>query len=447
MGMKEAHAFWYNFLEKKMSLSLGKEQVLHDFSDYVSSGKADFFQKYGMDFVMGRREGSYLYDLDGEKRLFNLHCNGGVFNLGHRNNELMELLRESLDELDIGNHHLMSRERAKLARQLAELMPGDLTYTVFGVSGGEAIDLAIKVSRGYTHRSKVISAKGGYHGHTGLALATGDEHFRKPFGSQQPGFVQVPFGNLKALADEANEETAAVILETVQATFGMVIPSSEYLQGVRELCEELGIVLIIDEVQTGLGRTGKLWAFEHFDIIPDIVVLGKGLSGGIYPITATVLRKPLESVFHDDPFIHISTFGGAELGCRVASRVLEISSDSQFLDKVNRLALLFREGVDTLQGKHGKFLKGLRQLGLMMGLELRDEISGPLLTKTAYDNDLLMVYAGNDTSISQFLPPLVMNESDVNYVLDQLDKALGSARHIRPLAKLKRGLGKLFSGS
>jgi acetylornithine/succinyldiaminopimelate/putrescine aminotransferase len=341
----------------------------------------------------------------------------------------------------------MSRERAKLARQLAELMPGDLTYTVFGVSGGEAIDLAIKVSRGYTHRSKVISAKGGYHGHTGLALATGDEHFRKPFGPQQPDFVQVPFGNLKALADEANEETAAVILETVPATLGMVIPSSEYLQGVRELCEELGVVLIIDEVQTGLGRTGKLWAFEHFDIIPDIVVLGKGLSGGIYPITATVLRRPLESVFHDDPFIHISTFGGAELGCRVASRVLEISSDSQFLDKVNRLALLFREGVDTLQRKHGKFLKGVRQLGLMMGLELRDEISGPLLTKTAYDNDLLMVYAGNDTSISQFLPPLVMDESDVNYVLDQLDKALGSARHIRPLAKLKRGLGKLFSGS
>ena len=268
VGMKEAPTSRYNILKKKMSLSLGKEQVLHDFSDYVSSSKADFFQKYGMDFVMGRRKGSYLYDLDGEKRLFNLHCNGGVFNLGHRSEELIELLRESLDELDIGNHHLMSRERAKLARQLAELMPGDLTYTVFGVSGGEAIDLAIKVSRGYTHRSKVISAKGGYHGHTGLALATGDEHFRKPFGSQQPGFVQVPFGNLKALADEANEETAAVILETVPATLGMVIPSSEYLQGVRELCEELGVVLIIDEVQTGLGRTGKLWLLNILTSFP-----------------------------------------------------------------------------------------------------------------------------------------------------------------------------------
>ncbi len=398
-----------------------------------------------MDFVMGRREGSYIYDLDGEKRLFNLHCNGGVFNLGHRSEELIELLRESLDELDIGNHHLMSRERAKLARQLAELMPGDLTYSIFGVSGGEVVDLAIKVARGYTQRTKVISAKGGYHGHTGLALAAGDEHYRKPFGPQQPGFVQVPFGNLKALADEANEDTAAIILETVPATLGIVIPSAEYMQSIRKLCDELDIVLILDEVQTGLGRTGKLWAFEHYDIVPDIVVLGKGLSGGIYPITATVLRQPLEAVFHDDPFIHISTFGGAELGCRVASRVLEISSNTEFLEKVNRLAQFFRDGIEILQSKHGKFLKGLRQLGLMMGLELRDELSGPLLTKTAYDHDLLMVYAGNDTSVSQFLPPLVLEESEVEYVMEQLDSALGAARRLRPVVKAKRGLGKLFS--
>jgi len=424
-----------------------KERTLQDFRDYVSSGKADFFQKYGMDFVMGSREGSYIYDLDGEKRLFNLHCNGGVFNLGHRSEELIDLLRESLNELDIGNHHLMSRERAKLARQLSELMPGDLTYSIFGVSGGESVDLSIKVARGYTHRTKVISAKGGYHGHTGLALAAGDEHYRKPFGPQQPGFVQVPFGNLKALADEANENTAAIILETVPATLGMVIPSSEYMLSIRKLCDELDIVLILDEVQTGLGRTGKLWAFEHYDIVPDIVVLGKGLSGGIYPITATVLRQPLETVFHDDPFIHISTFGGAELGCRVASRVLEISSNPEFLEKVNRLAQFFRDGVETLQGKHGKFLKGLRQSGLMMGLELRDELSGPLLTKTAYDQDLLMVYAGNDTSVSQFLPPLVMEESEVEYVMEQLDSALGAARRLRPMVKAKRGLRKLFSRS
>lgn len=427
-----------------MGRSAAKERILYDFRKYVSPGKADFFQKYGMDFVMGKREGAFIYDIDGEKRLFNLHCNGGVFNLGHRDEELIELLRVSLEEIDIGNHHLMSRERANLARQLAELMPRDLNYSVFGVSGGEAVDLAIKVARGFTQRSKIISARGGYHGHTGLALATGDEHYRKPFGPQPPGFFQIPFGDLELLNAEADEDTAAIILETIPATLGIVIPSLEYMQGVRQLCDSLGIILILDEVQTGFGRTGKLWAFEHFEIIPDIVVLGKGMSGGIYPITATVLRQPLESVFHDDPFIHISTFGGAEPGCRLAQRVLEISSDLKFLDNVRRLSQLFTDGLMELQNRHGKFLKGWRQLGLMIGLELRDELSGPLLTKTAYENDLLMVYAGNNTSISQLLPPLIMNKSDVTYVLDRLNRALGSAKKLRPLAKAKYGLRKFI---
>jgi len=160
----------------------------------------------------------------------------------------------SLDELDIGNHHLMSKPRADLAQLLAELMPEDLDYTVFGVGGGEAVDLAFKVARAYTGRSKIISALGGYHGHTGLALAAGDEKYRAPFGPQAPGFVQVPFGNLDALAAAADKDTAAVILETVPATLGVVIPQEDYLPSVRDLCNEQDILLILDEVQTGLGR-------------------------------------------------------------------------------------------------------------------------------------------------------------------------------------------------
>ena len=151
-----------------------KNKAIADFAEHVSSGKAAFFQKYGMDFVMGSRKGPYLWDIDGAKRLFNLHCNGGVFNLGHRNIELIELLKADLDDYDIGNHHLMSKARADLACKLAELMPGDLGYSVFGVGGGEAVDLAFKVARAYTKRAKIISARGGYHGHTGLALAAGD---------------------------------------------------------------------------------------------------------------------------------------------------------------------------------------------------------------------------------------------------------------------------------
>ncbi|MBW2093750.1 MAG: aspartate aminotransferase family protein [Deltaproteobacteria bacterium] len=414
------------------------QKAVEEFRDHVSWGKAAFFEKYGMQFVMGERDGCYLGDLDGKKRLFNLHCNGGVFNLGHRNPQLIDVLMKGFEELDIGNGHLMSKARADLAKMIADLMPEDLDYTVFGVGGGEAVDLALKVARAHTGRDKIISARGGYHGHTGLAMAAGDEKYRAPFGPPAPGFVQVPFGDRDALAAEMDTNTAAVILETVPATLGITVPPEGYLPAVRDLCAERDALLIIDEVQTGLGRTGKLWGFEHFGIVPDIVVLGKGLSGGIYPLTATVIRIPLEAVFHEDPFIHVSTFGGAEVGCLVAQRVLEISSDPKFLDHVNELARAFDQGVEKLRKKHPRFLLGLRQLGLMMGLELKDELSGPVLSKTAYDNDLLMVYANNDPSVCQLLPPLIMDLSEVDLVMGRLDRALAAAKRLRPVLKIKR---------
>lgn len=430
-----------------MNSRVNKKDVIQTFHDHVSSGKADFFKKYGMDFVMGRRDGPWLWDMDGQKRLYNLHCNGGVFNLGHRNPEVLAAVREALDQYDIGNHHLMSRFRAGLAGRIAELMPEDLHYTIFGVSGGEAVDTAFKIARGYTRRTKIISVRGGYHGHTGLALAAGDEKYRAPFGPLSPGFIQVPFGDAAALESVLDDDTAAVILETVPATLGIAIPTPEYLQKVRKLCTARDILLILDEVQTGLGRTGKLWAFEHFNIVPDIVVLGKGLSGGIYPITATVIREPLERVFNVDPFIHVSTFGGAEIGCAAAAKVLEISSRPEFLERVNSVAALFREELLKLQLRQASFFKGIRQLGLMIGLELKDEYCGPLLTKTAYDNGLLMVYANNDTSVCQCLPPLTMSPEDIDSVVKNLDKAMTQARRLKPLLKLKRAWSSLRSGA
>ena len=414
-----------------------KTRAIKDFSEHVSSGKAAFFQKYGMDLVMGPRQGPYLGDIDRAKRLFNLHCNGGVFNLGHRNIELIELLKSGLDDYDIGNHHLMSKVRADLARKLAELMPGDLEYTVFGVGGGEAVDLAFKVARAYTKRTKIISARGGYHGHTGLALAAGDSRYRSPFGPAAPGFVQVPFGDAQAIEDATDRDTAAIILETIPATMGIVIPGEDYLQAVRRICDNKGVLLILDEVQTGLGRTGKLWAFEHFQVVPDMVVVGKGLSGGLYPITATVIRKPLETVFHQDPFIHVSTFGGAEIGCLVAHRVLEISAAPEFLAHVNQLASGFAEQLESLRKRHSKFFIAVRQLGLMMGLVLKDAQCGPILSKTAYDRDLLMIYANNDTRVCQLLPPLAMDPARIGWIIRQLDGALAAARRLNTVQGVK----------
>lgn len=413
-----------------------RKEIIDEYSKHVSSGKVAFYKKYGINFVMGKRHGPYLEDINGKKELINLHCNGGVFNLGHRNSEIINVLSESLNDLDIGNHHLLSPERAKTASKLSELMPGDLTYTVFGAGGGEAVDLGIKTARAYTGKTKIISCLGGFHGHTGYALSAGDDKYRAPFGPRLPGFVQVPFNDLNSLDKAIDDNTAAVILEPIPATLGIVIPSKEYMQGVEKLCRTHDVVLIMDEIQTGLGRTGKLWAFEHFNIQPDMVVLGKGLSGGIYPISATVMTRKIESVFHKDPFIHISTFGGSELGCRVAGKVLEISSSSAFLNHVDMLAGMFKEKIENLIPKHKKFLVNLRQLGLMMGLEFREETDGLLMTKTSFDNGLLMVYANNDKRIVQFLPPLNMEEEVVDEVIDRLDKSLTAARRLKPAFKL-----------
>lgn len=404
-------------------MSIEKSAIIDRFAQHVSAGKAAFFRQAGIEFVMGRREGPYVWDIDGATRLINCHCNGGVFNLGHRHPAVVQALIESVQTLDIGNHHLLSAPRARLAARLAELAPG-LMYTVFAVGGGEATDLAIKTARGYTGRQKIISASGGYHGHTGFALFTGDEKYFAPFGVRAPGFVQVAYNDLDALAAALDEETAAVILETIPATLGMPIPAPEYLAQVRRLCDAHGALLILDEIQAGLGRTGRLWAYQHFEVTPDMMLLGKGLSGGLYPMAATLMRRELESVFHADPFIHISTFGGAEVGCPVALQVLEITADPAFLAHVQALAQLFAAGFADLQRRHPGVLVGLRQLGLMMGIEMVHPACGPLFTKAAYDNGFLSIYAANDTRVAQFLPPLIIEPPLVEELLQRVDAAL-----------------------
>jgi putrescine aminotransferase len=406
---------------------IGKETkgtITNDFSRHVSSGKVEFYKQAGIDFVMGRREGIYIWGLDG-KRLINCHSNGGVFNLGHHNPIVVDALKGALDELDIGNHHLISEARARLAMKLVEISPEDINRVIFGVSGGEAIDMAIKLARAHTRREKVISALGGYHGHTGLALAAGDEQYRKPFGPLSPGFIQVPFGNLETLEAVLDEDTAAVIFETIPATLGIVIPPDDYFAGVRHLCDKYDVVMIQDEVQTGLGRCGAYWGINTYNVVPDIIVTGKGLSGGIYPITATLYREHLNPFMHENPFIHISTFGGAEVGCYAALAVLDILTNSEFLENVHKMAAVFEQGFAELREKHPEVLVATPQRGLMMGLKLINPNLGPIFTKIGFDTGLLVIFANNDPSAVQMLPPLIIQENEAMEVLGILDVMLG----------------------
>ncbi len=393
------------------------EQFREVFCEHVAPGKLEFFEALGISIVMGDREGIKFKDRFTGKDYINCHVNGGTYNLGHRNPQVIAAVTEALGSTDIGNHHFGSPHRAEAARRLAQTTGNQLSRVVFAVGGGEAADLALKAVRMKTGRQKVVSALGGYHGHTGLALATGDAKFRDPFGPNLPGFSQVPFDDLGAMDGAIDDDTAAVILETLPATNGMAIPSDGYLAGIRKLCDDRGACLILDEVQSGLGRSGTLWAYEQDDIVPDVVVTAKGLSGGIYPIAATLMKKEVHDPLNNDPFIHISTYGGSEVGCRAALAVLDIVEEPGFLERVRELSDRFARELEP-------FPFGLRRRGLFMGLEFDDV--GPAmggLIRLA-EAGVFCFPSGNDRKVLQFLPPLVIDDAGVDELLSRMKKAL-----------------------
>jgi len=397
-----------------------REETYQAYARHVNPGRVKLYDTYKVDVVMGERGGVYFYDAFNNKRFINCHCNGGVFNLGHRNPRILKAVSECMQAMDIGNHHLISGLRAKLAQRLAATTGNKLPGVIYGVSGGEAIDLAIKTAWGVTRRQKIISARGGYHGTTGLSQATGDEHFRDLYGPNLPGFVQVPFNDLTALENEIDDQTAAVILETIPATLGMPIPDDDYLPGVEKLCKQRGAKLLIDEVQTGLGRSGKIWCYQHYGITPDAVITAKALSGGVYPITATLLTREMHALFDDHPTAHISTCGGAEPGCAAALAVLDIIEEPGFLDRVNQVSEYFAK---ECQGQ----IFQIRRKGMMMGLKFAEKEAAMIAHKVLFDMGLYALYANNDTSVLQFLMPLIISDSEVDEVVKILKDAFEGA--------------------
>jgi acetylornithine/succinyldiaminopimelate/putrescine aminotransferase len=407
-----------------------KQRVLELAERHVCPHRVRTFRSLGVDVVIGRREGYRIWDLDG-RELLDFHLNGGVFNLGHRNPELVAELRGALDELDIGNHHFASRERAALAEDLARLAPGDLRYAVFASGGGEAVDVALKTARHATKRRRIVSVQAGYHGHTGLALAAGDERAAKMFLSEGPPgeFAHVPFGDLPAMeAALAPGDVAAVVLETIPATYGFPIPPDGYLPGVKALCERHGALYVADEVQTGLGRTGPLWAVEGFGVEPDILVTGKGLSGGLYPIAAAVLSERVAGWLDEDGWGHVSTFGGAELGCRVARRVLAITTRPETRARADALTRRFAEGLGALRARHPDWLLEVRQRGLVIGLRFAHPQGGMLMTRALHAAGVWAMFAGFAPSVLQFKPGLLLDDATAGEALARVADGIARCR-------------------
>lgn len=394
---------------------------------YVCPDRVRTMSAAGIDIVMGRREGYRFWDLDGIPRI-DVHLNGGTFNLGHRHPEVIAAMVDAAATYDIGNHHFPSGPRARLAQRLVDLTPG-MHYCVFAASGSEAVDIALKSARRSTGRRKILSAVDGYHGHAGLALAAGDRRTAESFLSDLPQeVVRVPFNDLEAMAAAlAGDDFAAVILETIPATAGFPTPGPGYFPGVRTLCDEHGAVFIADEVQTGLGRTGSLWASQHFGVTPDIIVTGKGLSGGIYPIAATLISEAAGGWLEQDGWGHVSTFGGSEIGCEVAQRVLDITLDPLTRANADHVAGMWAEGLGDLAARYPGWIAEVRQTGLVIGFKTTNEAGGPAMTRLLFDRGVWAMFAGFDRSVLQIKPGLLMDAGTVAEALAAFEDACAVA--------------------
>jgi len=398
--------------------------ALQRFAEYVNPMKARILAHAGLDIVETRREGARVWDATG-KVFIDCVTSAGSFNAGRRNPHLVRALTEALTELDLGNFLLCSKAKADLAQRLAEVTPGDLHYTMFGASGGEVVDFAMKLARGYTRRPRILSAWKGYHGHTGFALsAIGRDAYQEPFRPLLDHFERVPFGDINALVDSLDEETAAVILEPIQGEGGINLPPPGYLQAVRAACDRVGALLILDEIQTGFGRTGSLFACEQEGVVPDIMTLGKSLGGGLYPITAAVFRKHLGDFLVANPFIHLSTFGGADLGCAVGLAMIDYLIEQELPAHARAMGERFLAGFAGLQERHPRVLQEYRGRGLMLGLQFTDQSMGPRMSYQLARNGVLAIYTGNDPSVMRIQPALVITPEEVDAVLQALERSM-----------------------
>lgn len=362
-----------------------------------------------------RGQGAYVWDADGKEYL-DFIAGLGVLALGHCHPAVVEAVCRQAGQMMHCSNLFHIENQALLAQELAAMT--GLSRAFFCNSGAEANEAAIKLARKYAGpgRYRVISAFNSFHGRTLATLAaTGQTHYQSGFGPLPEGFDHVPFNDLAALEAAAGPETCAVLLEPVQGEGGVNPAEPLYLAGVRQLCDRLGLVLIFDEVQCGLGRTGRFLAAEHYGVRPDIVTLSKALGGG-FPIGAAVAGEAVGAAFR--PGDHASTFGGNPLACAAALASLRVLRGG-LVEQASRLGAYFRRGLEELAGRHRQVVQ-IRGLGLMLAAEL--DGPGQAVVDGCRDRGLLI----NCTAqrVLRFLPPLVIGEEEVDRALSVLDEVL-----------------------
>ena len=360
--------------------------------------------------------GAHVWDIDGKEYI---DCMGGygVALVGHQNQRVNKAIKEQLDKIITVHSSLYNKTREEFLKMLIGLAPKGLTQVHLNNSGAEAIEAAIKFARKFTGKKGMVAMKGSYHGKSFGALSlTFGPKYRKPFEPLVEKVSFASFGDIESLRSVIDDDTAFVILEPIQGESGIIVAPDGFLQEVRKLCDEKGILLIFDEIQAGLGRTGRLWACDHWNTAPDILCLAKGIAGGI-PMGVTLVRPDILSSMSKGE--HSSTFGGNPISCAAGIAALKALTEDGLIENSENMGKIFREGLEKLKEKHS-IIREIRGKGLMIGVEMKFEVRDILMN--LIKEGVLMLYSGRN--ILRILPPLVISEEDITKVLQSLDSVL-----------------------
>jgi acetylornithine/LysW-gamma-L-lysine aminotransferase len=375
---------------------------------------AQTFAKRDRVLTMGK--GALVWDINGNEYI---DCTGsyGVAVVGHCHPKVVEAVKKQVETLIACHASFYNDARSELLQKLIALAPKGMSRVFLSNSGAESVECAIKLARKSSGKSEIIAMMGAFHGKTmGALSATWKKKYREAFMPLVPGFKHVPPNNLEKIKSAITDKTAAVLVEPVRGEGGVLLNSDDFLTGLRELCDEKDILLILDEVQTGFGRTGKVFACEHWNVVPDIMCLAKSVAGGL-PMGATFAKEEVMATFQRGE--HSSTFSGNPLVCAAASAAIDVLVEERLPERATTLGGYFKSKLEGLAEKYN-IVREVRGLGLMLGMELRFDVYNILLD--CMDRGVLVLDAGRN--VVRFLPPLVIEKEQIDKVVEVLDSAL-----------------------
>jgi ornithine--oxo-acid transaminase len=377
-----------------------------------------------LDVVIERAEGVWVYDVDGKKYLDCLSAYSAV-NQGHVHPQILKTLLEQAGRVTLTSRAFRNDQLPLLYKELSEMTGYEMSLPMN--SGAEAVETAVKLARKWAyqvkkvprHQAEIIVAAGNFHGRTVTIISFSSEpSYRDDFGPFTPGFVTVRYGDADAVAKAVTSNTAAVILEPIQGEAGVIIPPAGYLKKIGEICKRNNVLFIADEIQTGLARTGKLFASEHEGVRPDMIIIGKALAGGFYPVSAVLADKPILGLFK--PGEHGSTFGGNPLAAAVARASLRVIREEKLAERAHQLGEYFVEQLSEIPSPHVKEVRGK---GLLIGVELTPEANGARRFCEALQAKGILAKETHDNVI-RFAPPLVIDRETIDWALPSIREVL-----------------------